>query len=432
MIFKRPLPDVEVDLYEVLEIHRGASKDEIRQAYRKAALASHPDKVPEDERPDAEIKFKSVQEAYEILYDEDKRDLYDRMGMSAFNGSGEPGMGAGPDIDDLLAQMFGGMGGGMGGMPGMGGMGGMPGGPGAVPRKSPDTVQDYEVTLEDLYKGKTVKFTSVKNVICSLCSGKGGKEKAKAKTCSTCNGEGFRQVLKQAGAFIQQSTVPCNVCNGEGSFFSPKDKCKRCKGKKTTEEKKMLEIHIAPGSRKLEKIVLKGEADQMPGRDNGDIIFRLTEAEHPVFERAGSDLHAHIDVSLVESLTGFSRVVIKHLDGRGIEITHPSGQVLSPGQVLKVSGEGMPNKRFGDHGDLYLTVNLKFPDETWKPSAATLNSLREMLPKPDGPIDAATVDHVTFDAKADIEQFGAQDANGGSAWMDDDDEDDEPASCAAQ
>lgn len=208
-------------------------------------MASHPDKVPEDERPIAEIKFKSVQEAYEILYDEDKRDLYDRQGMSAFNGSGEPGMGAGPDLDDLLAQMFG-MGGMGGGMPGMGGMGGM-GGHG-VPRKSPDTVEDYEVTLEDFYKGKTVKFTSTKNVICSLCKGKGGREKAKAKTCSTCEGQGYRQVLQQSGQFIQQSTVPCNVCNGEGHFFSPKDKCKKCKGKKTTEEKKMLEINIAPGA----------------------------------------------------------------------------------------------------------------------------------------------------------------------------------------
>lgn len=184
--------------------------------------------------------------------------------------------------------------------------------------------------------------------------------------------------------------------------------------------------------RKSEKIVLKGEADQVPGRENGDIIFRLCEVEHPVFQRAGSDLHAEIQVTLAESLTGFSRVVLKHLDGRGIEITHPAGQILSPGQVLKVPNEGMPKKRFGGHGDLYLTVNLKFPDETWKPSPATLSKLQELLPKPEPPIEAATVDQVTFDPKADIEEFGAQDANGGSAWMDEDDEDDEPAACAPQ
>jgi DnaJ family protein A protein 2 len=103
--------------------------------------------------------------------------------MSAFNGSGEPGMGGGPDLDDILAQMFGMGGGGMGGMPGMGGQ--------RRPRASPNEEQKYEIKLEDLYKGKTVKFASTKNVICSLCKGKGGKEKATAKTCSTCDGQGM-------------------------------------------------------------------------------------------------------------------------------------------------------------------------------------------------------------------------------------------------
>lgn len=148
---------------------------------RQAALGSHPDKVPEEEREAAEVKFKMVQQAYDILYDEEKRHLYDTHGMGAFNGSGDPGMGAGPDLDDILAQMFG----------GMGGMGGMPGGARPKkPRRSPNEEQKYEVSLEDLYKGRTVKFASTKNVICSLCKGKGGKEKAQAKKCSTCDGQG--------------------------------------------------------------------------------------------------------------------------------------------------------------------------------------------------------------------------------------------------
>lgn len=177
--------------------------------------------------------------------------------MSAFNGSGEPGMGGmggGPDLDDLLAQMFGGMGG-MGGMPGMGGMGGMPGMggmggmPGGKPRTSPNEEQDYEISLEDMYKGKTVKFASTKNIICSLCDGRGGKEKAKPKKCSTCDGQGVREVLKNMGQFITRATQPCSTCNGEGQFYSPKDKCKKCKGKKIVEAKKMLEMYIAPGAR---------------------------------------------------------------------------------------------------------------------------------------------------------------------------------------
>lgn len=204
---------------------------------------NHPDKVPEDERPAAEIKFKAVQEAYEILYDEQKREIYDTHGMGAFNGSGEPGMGAGPDLDDILADLFGNK---MGGMPGMGPMGGMPGG---RPRKSRNEEQDYEISLPDLYKGKTVKFSSTKNVICGHCNGKGGKEKAKAKKCFSCDGVGYQEVIRNMGQFLTKATQLCSTCNGRGSFFSDKDKCKKCKGKRTVEAKKMLELYIPPGSK---------------------------------------------------------------------------------------------------------------------------------------------------------------------------------------
>ncbi|KAJ9200851.1 hypothetical protein DTO027B5_6662 [Paecilomyces variotii] len=421
--WKYPMAEVEIDLYEVLEIERNASKEEIRKAYRKAALGSHPDKVPEEEREAAEVKFKMVQQAYDILYDEEKRHLYDTHGMGAFNGSGDPGMGAGPDLDDILAQMFG----------GMGGMGGMPGGARPKkPRRSPNEEQKYEVSLEDLYKGRTVKFASTKNVICSLCKGKGGKEKAQAKKCSTCDGQGFKEVLTRMGPYLTQQTVACSVCKGDGSFFSPKDKCKKCKGEKVTEEKKMLEIYIPRGAKEGDKIVLEGEADQVPGQEPGDIVFHIAEIEHPTFRRAGADLTATLDITLAEALAGFSRVVVKHLDGRGIEITHPKkpGQVLHPDQVLKIPGEGMPHKRSDARGDLYLVVNVKFPDEKWTPSPAELEKLREILPKPEPPIQTDVVDEVEYDPQGDLEDFGANDPRGGSGWEDEDD--DEPAQCAAQ
>jgi DnaJ family protein A protein 2 len=180
-----------------------------------------------------------------------------------------------------------------------------------------------------------------------------------------------------------------------------------------------------------EKIVLEGEADQIPDRENGDIVFKLIQEEHEVFDRAGSDLRAAIDITLAEALTGFSRVVLKHLDGRGIEITHPAGKVLSTGQVLKVPGEGMPIKRSDARGDLYLAVNVKFPDESWKPTPEVLAKLQELLPKPDPAIEATTVDEVSYDPNGNMDDFGARDAHGGSAWVDDDD-DEEPAQCAAQ
>lgn len=126
-------------------------------------------------------------------------------------------------------------------------------------------------------------------------------------------------------------------------------------------------------------------------------------------------------------------MVVKHLDGRGIEISHPKkpGDVLRPGQVLKIPGEGMPHKRSDARGDLYLVVNIKFPDENWSPSPAVLEKLKEILPKPDPPIEAETVDEVDYDPKGDMEDFGAGDPRGGSGWVDED-EDEEPAQCATQ
>lgn len=157
----------------------------------QAALAHHPDKVAESERAEAEIRFKSASQAYEILYDDEKREMYDTHGMAAFDPTRGGGMGGGPDINDIFAQMFGGMGF-EGGMPGMGGMGGMPGGPGGrnVPRKGRSVEQDYEVSLEELYKGKTTKFANTKNIICKTCEGKGGKPGTKAHSCSQCGGRG--------------------------------------------------------------------------------------------------------------------------------------------------------------------------------------------------------------------------------------------------
>jgi DnaJ homolog subfamily A member 2 len=177
--------------------------------------------------------------------------------MAAFDGSGNPGMSGASDLDDLLSQMFG-----MSGMPGQG-----PGPRGNKPRRGPDEEQKYDVSLEDLYKGRTVKFASTKNVVCSSCKGKGGKEKATAKQCSSCGGHGeqaepslapcfsaddllgYKEILARVGPLLTQSTAPCTVCKGQGSFFSPKDKCKKCKGAKVTEEKKMLEIYIPRGAK---------------------------------------------------------------------------------------------------------------------------------------------------------------------------------------
>ena len=174
-----------------------------------------------------------------------------------------------------------------------------------------------------------------------------------------------------------------------------------------------------------DKIVLEGEGDQSPDVEPGDIVFHLKQNEHDVFDRAGADLSAHIEITLAEALCGFSRVVLKHLDGRGIEITHPQthGDVMRPNQVLKVAGEGMPYKRSDTFGDLYLQVDVKFPEDGWASDSAVLQKLRDMLPGPSPPIAGEPVDEVNYDPKGDMEDFGARDAHGGSAWMDEDEDD---------
>ncbi|KAG8530331.1 uncharacterized protein KY384_004833 [Bacidia gigantensis] len=330
----------------------------------RAALASHPDKVPEGQRAAADEKFKSISQAYDILYNDQTRHLYDSHGMQAF----EKGSGAAPgdvNLDDILAQMM-----------GMGMGGGMPqgfGGPPRKPRRGKDEEQSYAISLEELYKGKTVKFASTKNVICTHCKGSGGKEKARAKKCSSCNGAG--------------------------------------------------EVYGILYHRDGEKIRLEGEADQVPDQEPGDIVFTLAQSEHPTFERRGADILATIEVTLAEALCGFSRVVVKHLDGRGIHIRHPqpAARVLEPDQIIKVAGEGMPHKKSDIKGDLYLMVNVKFPDYATLERNQAFKKLRDILPKPGKPIEADEVDDVEYDETATLDGFGGAENVAGD-WEDEDED----------
>lgn len=154
-------------------------------------MSSHPDKVGEGERAAADVKFKSISKAYEILSDDDKREAYDAHGMAAFE-AGNP-MGAEVDLDDILAHMFS-----MGGMGMNGAAGGGPGPGPRKPRKGDNEEQSYTVTLEELYKGKTTKFDTRHNIICKICKGSGGKDRAKPKECSGCHGRGNRPTTTTA------------------------------------------------------------------------------------------------------------------------------------------------------------------------------------------------------------------------------------------
>jgi DnaJ family protein A protein 2 len=371
---------------------------------RQLALQHHPDKVPEEIRAESEAKFKAITQAYEILRDEEKRHLYDTHGMAAFDPSrGGPG-GAEVDLNDILSQMFGMN---MGGMPG-----GMPGGGPRRPRRSPDEEQPYKVTLEELYKGKTVKFAAEKQVICGQCKGSGAKDKVKPNSCDRCRGIGRQEAFRQVGpGLVRKEVIPCDHCQGSGMYYKEKDRCKKCKGKRTVKETKALELYIPRGSMQGERIVLEGEADQMPDMTPGDLIFHLVEEPHDHFTRIGHDLSADLHVTLAEALSGFSRVVIKHLDGRGIHIDHPRGKILRPGDVLKVPNEGMPQKRGDAKGDLYLIVKVNFPEDGWLAKDGDYDTLQKLLPPPAAPIQADEIDEVHYEGDADIEQVSLASAD---------------------
>ena len=184
--------------------------------------------------------------------------------------------------------------------------------------------------------------------------------------------------------------------------------------------------NLLTSNREGDKIILEGEADQVPEQEPGDIVFSLVQIEHETFRRAGADLSAEIEITLAESLCGFSRVVMKHLDGRGLHIQHPQSNagVLRPGQVIKVVGEGMPQKKSELKGDLYLEVKVQFPEHAWLQKKQVLAQLKELLPPPGTSIQADVIDDVTYEEAASLDEFGAG-AEGDEGWVDDDEEDGE-------
>jgi len=419
--------EIDEDLYEVLGVERSASKAEIKKAYHKAALSSHPDKVSASDRETAEIRFKSVSRAYEILSDDDARQMYDVGGFDPRTGGPAGGFEAEMDAEEMMARMFAQMGMGGGSFPFGGPGSGTPGQKTKKRRKGKDQVDDYEVSLEELYKGKTTRFAATKTIICAHCKGLGGKEKAKKIQCGTCRGQGQVRGVASMGDYITTQMHKCGNCNGDGQVYKDKDKCRKCHGARTTTTKKFLELYIPPGARAGDKIVLAGEADQSPDDlEPGDLVFVVQENNHETFQRRGNDLCADFTVTLAEALTGFDRTVLTHLDGRGIslKISQPKGKVLRPGQVLKISGEGMPVKKTDSRGDLYLIVKVEFPDDGWIKDDKVVSSIRSVLPPPGLSIETEVVDERDFELSSldEFLQAGGDDGEDGEGWEDEEGE----------
>ncbi|KAK9458519.1 uncharacterized protein V1516DRAFT_682383 [Lipomyces oligophaga] len=356
------------DFYSILGVHRTADQTEIRQAYRKAALLHHPDKVPEQEREDAEIRFKLIREAYDILSDDNLRHNYDLHGTEKFsNRSHEDGRDF-YDFNDIFEESF------------FPGFGDTRSSYTTQNRRMSDIEQILKVSLKSLYKGKTEKMRIKRNIICSICEGSGKKSSATTRQCSKCKGSGVVKTLRPIGnGMAINSASPCPVCSGRGEIIRDRDRCKKCLGNRTVKEEKIFELYIQPGSKEGDKIVLQGATDEEPGKKAGNIVFKIQEELHPVFTRRGTDLKASIKISLAEALCGFNRPIIKHIDERILCFNVKSGRVIRPNDVLVVEGEGMPKKGRKGKGNLYLNVDIEFPRDNWFLERADLRIVSESL-----------------------------------------------------
>lgn len=329
-----------------MQVKPNADEAELKKAYKKNALKYHPgtssmtvvsrvpvcdyanfriDKNPGNE--EAEHKFKEISHAYEVLQDPQKRNIYDQMGEAGLEG-GAGGGGGGMAAEDLFAQFFGGGGGGFGGMFGGGGM------RNAGPPKARTIHHTHKVSLEDIYRGKISKLALQRSIICPKCEGRGGKEGA-VKRCTGCDGQGMKTMMRQMGPMIQRFQTACPDCNGEGEIIKDKDRCKQCNGKKTVVDRKVLHVNVDRGVKSGARVEFRGEGDQAPGIQAGDVVFEIEQKPHARFTRKDDDLLYNFEIELVTALAG-GTIFIEHLDERWLSIDILPGEAIAPGEHIDI------------------------------------------------------------------------------------------------
>ena len=332
------------DFYEVLGLVKNASKEDIRKAYRKLAMKYHPDRNPDSK--EAEEKFKEVKEAYEILYDDEKRSAYDRFGHAGVDPNAMGGMGGGmggADFADAFGDIFGDLFG-----------GGRRGGGGGGPRvqRGADLRYALEISLEQAATGfeTEIRVPSWEN--CDVCSGSGAKPGTSPRTCTTCNGAGA--VRMQQGFFSVQQTCP--TCHGTGQEIT--DPCTACDGVGRVRKTKTLQVSIPAGIDEGMRIRSSGNGE--PGANGGppgDLYVEVHIKPHGIFERDGDDLHCELTIPFTTAALG-GEIEVPTLTGRG-EITIPEG--TQAGKTFRLRGKGIKGLRSSYPGDLYCHIQVETP-----------------------------------------------------------------------
>jgi molecular chaperone DnaJ len=336
------------DYYEILEVERTVNAGDLKSAYRKLAMKWHPDRNPGNK--DCEHKFKEINEAYDVLKDDQKRAAYDRFGHAAFEQGGAGGAhGFGADFassfSDIFEDLF-----------GMGG--GRRGGRGGGRERGADLRYNMEITLEEAYVGKTAQVRIPTSVTCEACSGSGAKAGSKPKTCATCHGAG--KVRHTQGFFTLERT--CVACQGRGQVID--NPCPNCAGSGRVTRERTLSVNVPAGVEDGTRIRLAGEGEAgIRGGGQGDLYIFLSIAPHPFFQRDGADLHCRVPISMVTAALG-GGFDVPTIDGGKTRVKVPEG--TQSGRRFRLGAKGMPVLRARETGDMYVQVLVETPQKLTK------------------------------------------------------------------
>ncbi len=364
------------DYYEVLGVNKDSSPDEIKSAYRKAALKWHPDKWvngTDAEKKTAEENFKEASEAYSVLSDENKKARYDRYGFAGMDGgsAGAGGYGGFGDFDlnDILNSVFGsGFNfGGFGSGFGFGGGGSSRGG--TVKQRGSNIRVKVKLNLQEIAHGVKKKIKVTKNVACSHCHGS-GSEDGSTETCPTCHGRG--QVVQTVNSFFgqMQTASVCPTCHGQGTVI--KKKCTHCGGEGVMKGDEVIEIDIPAGVGEGMQLTVRGKGNAGPHNGvSGDLLVLIEEEPHPDFEREENNLIYNLFITIPEAIMG-TQAEVPTVDGKVRVKIAPGTQ---SGKVLRLRGKGLPILNGYGSGDMLVNVNVWVPKKVSKEEEKLLEQL---------------------------------------------------------